>query len=115
MPLGNFFRMELLNTMITTNFDISKRPLMVYDATAYLVDYKNVALHRQYVEAYYKHNELDWFDREFIKPMLNDKNYKLVLYYRRDALSYDYKLATSRAKQDNFTIYYLTKTLMTIE
>lgn len=87
---------------------------MVYDATAYLVDYKNVALHRQYVEAYYKRNELDWFDREFIKPILDDKNYKLVLYYRRDALSYDYKLETSRAKHDNFTVYYVTKALMTV-
>lgn len=102
--------------MITKNFDISEKPSMVYDATAYLVDYKNVALHRQYVEAYYKRNELDWFDREFTRPMLEDKNFKLILYYRDSTLNYDAKLETSRAKQDNFAIYYVTNNVfMTVE
>ena len=101
--------------MIQQNFDISKRPLMVYDATAYLVDYKNVTLHRQYIEKYYDINDLDWFDKLILKRMHDDKNNTMVIYYRQDTITYDYKLETSRAKQDNFTIYHLTKALMSVE
>lgn len=38
--------------MKTQNFNLSKRPLLLYDKVAYLVDYKNVELYRQYVEKY---------------------------------------------------------------
>ena len=35
--------------MIATQFDITKKPLN-RDTAVYLVDYRNVELHRQYVE-----------------------------------------------------------------
>lgn len=38
--------------MITKRFDITKKPLN-RDTAVYLVDYRNVELHRQYVEKYY--------------------------------------------------------------
>lgn len=101
--------------MITKNFDISEKPSMVYDAAAYVVDYKNVTLHRQYIEKYYDINELDWFDKLIVKRIHDDKNDTMVIYYRQDTITYDYKLETSRATEDNFTIYYLTKVLMSVE
>lgn len=101
--------------MITKNFDISEKPSMVYDAAAYVVDYKNVTLHRQYIEKYYDINELDWFDKLIVKRIHDDKNDTMVIYYRQDTITYDYKLETSRATQDNFTIYHLTKVLMSVE
>ena len=84
--------------MITKNFDISEKPSMVYDAAAYVVDYKNVTLHRQYIEKYYDINELDWFDKLIVKRIHDDKNDTMVIYYRQDTITYDYKLETSKRK-----------------
>lgn len=38
--------------MITQPFDISKKPLSLYDKNAYWVDCKNVKLHRKLVQKY---------------------------------------------------------------
>ena len=103
--------------MIKQKFNISKKPEMVSDAAAYFVDYKNVEMHQQYVKKYYQPDDLDWFDRTFIKPMRNNEEYTLILYYRPTAISFDYRLETSRASNDNFTIYYVVtnKVLITVE
>lgn len=91
-------------------FNISNRPLLEYDGVAYLVDYKNVELHRQYIERYYQRNEVNWFYREFMKPMLKNKKYSLILYYGTRSLRYDYEL------DEIYTLYYITNNmLMTVE
>jgi hypothetical protein len=96
--------------MINQKFDILNKPVLSCYNAAYLVDYKNVELHRQYVEKYYGSREVNWFNREFMQPLLKNKKYKLILYYHTRSLSYDYELEISA----DMTIYYITKTLMTV-
>ena len=58
--------------MRTQIFDISKPPVSLYDKVAYLVDYKNVELHRQYLQKYYSRHDLHWFDAKIKEPIFND-------------------------------------------
>ena len=44
--------------MIKEAFNISKRPLLLYENNMYLIDSTNVHLHRQYVKKYYDRDEL---------------------------------------------------------
>ena len=102
--------------MIKQIFDISKRPKMVRDKVAYFVNYKNVEMHQQYVSKYYPTCELFWFNEHLFIPMMNDKNYTLILYYNPGTLSYDCNSETAKAYRDNFTIYDITDNmLMTVE
>lgn len=93
--------------MITKKFDISKKPLN--DKAAYLVDYNNVELHRQYVEKYYSNYTLTWFDTHFIEPIRADKSCKPFLYYYQGSIGVAYN-----AHNEHNTIY-VAKTLMTVD
>ncbi len=107
--------------MITQKFDISKKPLMVSDNTAYCVDSRNVHLHRQYVEMYYGNHELYWFDKMVITRINSNKSCKLIFYYHEDSIGFDDISLSQNAKRlrafrDNFTIYYITNNaLITVE
>ena len=102
--------------MIKQIFDISKRPKMVRDNVAYFVNYKNVHLHQQYVSKYYRAVELFWFNRQLLIPMMNDKNYTLILYYDHGTLSYDCYSETAKAYWNQCTIYDITdNALITVE
>lgn len=99
------------DTMIKQKFDISKKPLLLYDDNAYLVDSKNVNLHRQYVEKYYDLHELHWFDDMVMKPIRENKYDTVMLCYRETVITHDYRPGTSCANN----IYYITNALMTVE
>lgn len=66
--------------MIKQKFDILNKPVLSCDNVAYLVDYKNVELHRQYVGKYYSSRDLHWFDTKIKEPIFNDVGD--VIYYR---------------------------------
>lgn len=55
--------------MITQKFDITQKPELSCDNVAYLVDYKNVEWHRQYVGKYYSSRDLHWFDAKIKGPI----------------------------------------------
>lgn len=98
--------------MKTQNFNLSKRPLLLYDKVAYLVDYKNVELYRQYVEKYCSELELTWFDAEIMSEI--DGN-EFILYFVEREFTYDGNHKNTEAYTEHFTIYYVTNTLMIVE
>ena len=67
--------------MINQKFDILNKPVLSCYNAAYLVDYKNVELHRQYVAKYYSSHDLHWFDATIKGPIFNDKrcNYYYII------------------------------------
>lgn len=101
--------------MITQKFDISKKPLLEDDKVAYLVDSRNVEMHRQYVEKYYGNHEVNWFDANVIRKISNNKSMKLIFYYKPDAIAINYDIKSSRAYHNDYTIYYVTNALMIVE
>mgnify|MGYP003082223175 FL=1 len=101
--------------MTTQNINRSKPLLLKYDNVAYLVDYKNVELYRQYIEKYYNEQELIWFDDLILAGTRKNKHQKFILYFSSRGFSYDYNHKTILAYADNFTIYYVTNTLMIVE
>ena len=107
--------------MITQKFDISKKPLMVSDNTAYFVDSRNVHLHRQYVKMYYGNHELNWFDKMAMTRINSNKSCKLIFYYHKDSIGFDDislnpNTKVLKAFRNNFTIYYITNNaLITVE
>ena len=97
-------------------FNLSKKPLLDDDNVAYLVDSRNVELHRNYVEKYYGNHEVNWFDSNVMREIRNDKSMKLIFYYKPDAIAINYNIKSSSAYRDNFTIYYITNNaLITVE
>jgi hypothetical protein len=101
--------------MITQKFDISKKPLLDDDNVAYLVDSKNVKMHRQYVEKYYGNHEVNWFDANVMREISNNRSLKLIFYYKPDAIAINYNIKSSRAYHNDYTIYYVTNALMIVE
>lgn len=101
--------------MITQNFNILKKPLLIYDDVAYLVDSKNVNLHRHYVEKYYDMQELHWFDDMIMKPIRENKYDVVMLHYLETVITHDYNPESSWAATHNCNIYYVTNALMTVE
>ena len=97
--------------MITKKFDILNKPLLDDDKVAYLVDSKNVEMHRQYVEKYYSDHELDWFDTYFMEPIRKDKNQKLLLYYSTRFIRISHDISSEK----HYTIYNITNALMIVE
>lgn len=100
--------------MITQKFDISKKPLLDDDKVAYLVDNKNVEMHRQYVEKYHDNRDLNWFDEHFMEPILKNKNRKLILYYNNGFIGMNDNIKSSRAYHNDYTIYYITNNALMI-
>jgi hypothetical protein len=100
--------------MITQPFDISKKPLSLYDKNAYWVDCKNVKLHRKLVQKYYDSEELQWFDYRIQEPIYRNEG-PFILYYREHIITRDPYPESSRAYKQNFTIYYITNQLITVE
>lgn len=98
--------------MKTQTFNLSKAPLLLFDKVAYLVDYKNVELYRQYVEKYYSKLELDWYD-EFI--MSEIENNEFILYFGAMGFTYDDNNELTTAYTEHYTIYYVTNALMIVE
>ena len=96
--------------MITKRFDILNKPLLDDDKVAYLVDSKNVEMHRQYVEKYYSDYDLDWFDTYFMEPIRNDKCRKLMLYYSDGYI----RLTNDIPSAELYTIYYITNNALMI-
>ena len=101
--------------MITQKFDITQKPELSCDNVAYLVDYKNVELHRQYVGKYYSSRDLHWFDAKIKEPIFNDKSYKLLLYYNTNFIGYGNAVNSATASSSQLTIHYITNVLMTVE
>lgn len=101
--------------MRTQIFDISKPPVLLYDKVAYLVDYKNVELHHQYLQKYYNKQELAWYDNVIMAKIRENKSKKFILYYSSRGFTYDHKLDSALAYNDNYTIYYVTQALITVE
>ena len=95
-------------------FNLSKKPLLDDDNVAYLVDSRNVELHRNYVEKYYGNHELKWFDDVIMKEIRRHKRMRLIFYYKHSAIGFDYNIKSCRAYRDNFTIYYLTNNALMI-
>ena len=67
--------------MIKEAFNISKRPLLLYENNMYLIDSTNVHLHRQYVKKYYDRDELKWFDINILRLIRRNKNNTFMLRY----------------------------------
>lgn len=67
------------------------------------------------MEKYYGNRELNWFDKQFMEPICNDKSIKLFLYYYQDAIGIVYNIETSLANYEHYTIYYVTNALITVE
>ena len=101
--------------MRTQQFNLSKKPLLDDDNVAYLVDSKNVKMHRQYVEKYYGNHEVNWFDANVMREISNNRSLKLIFYYKPDAIAINYNIKSSRAYHNAYTIYYVTNALMIVE
>lgn len=101
--------------MLKQNFDITTKPLSDDDYAAYLVDDDNVEMHRQYVEKYYGKFDLKWFDINIMEPIRTNKIQKLILFYYDRYISVNHDFYLSRATHKPYTIYYITKAVMTIE
>jgi hypothetical protein len=101
--------------MINQKFDILNKPVLSCYNAAYLVDYKNVELHRQYVAKYYSSHDLHWFDATIKGPIFNDKRCKLLLYYNKRYIGVGDRNLLSTASRSRLTIYYITNVLMTVE
>ena len=101
--------------MRTQKFNLSKRPLLIYDKVAYLVDYKNVELYRQYIEQYYDQKELVWFDDLILTKTCENKHQTFILYFGSKGFAYDYTSKNARAYTEHFTIHYVTKALIIVE
>ena len=97
--------------MRTQQFNLSTKPLLDDDNVAYLVDSKNVKMHRQYVEKYYSAHDLDWFDTYFMEPIRNDKSQKLLLYYSNRFIRISHDISS----ETRYTIYNITNALMIVE
>lgn len=65
--------------MIKQKFDILNKPVLSCDNVAYLVDYKNVELHRQYVGKYYVTGFLQAFflDKNGATPQAPNTNRRI--------------------------------------
>lgn len=102
--------------MIKENFDISKRPLQIYANAVYLVDSTNVELHRKYVEKYYDHDELKWFDINVLRRICKNKENIFMLKYA-DEVIYDSRLRNVVDVPKDLTVHYVTQALalMTVE
>lgn len=96
--------------MITKKFDITQEPLLDIDKAAYLVDSKNVEIHRQYVEKYYSNHDLNWFDEYFMEPIRNNKCRKLMLYYSDGYI----RLTNDIPSAELYTIYYINNNALMI-
>jgi len=101
---------ERLLIMITKKFDITQEPLLDIDKAAYLVDSKNVEIHRQYVEKYYSNHDLNWFDEYFREPIRNNKCHKLMLYYGDGYI----RLTNDIPSAEMYTIYYINNNALMI-
>ena len=98
--------------MKTQTFNLSKAPLLLFDKVAYLVDYKNVELYRQYVEKYYSKLELDWYDKLIMSEIENNE---FILYFGAMGFTYDDNNELTTAYTEHYTIYYVTNELMIVE
>jgi hypothetical protein len=98
--------------MKTQTFNLSKAPLLLFDKVAYLVDYKNVELYRQYVEKYYSKLELDWYDELIMSEIENNE---FILYFGAMGFTYDDNNELTTAYTEHYTIYYVTNALMIVE
>ena len=101
--------------MINQKFDILNKPVLSCYNAAYLVDYKNVELHHQYLQKYYNKQELAWYDNVIMAEIRENKSKKFILYYSSRGFTYDHKLDSALAYNDNYTIYYVTQALITVE
>ena len=102
--------------MIKENFDISKRPLQIYTNAVYLVDSTNVELHRKYVEKYYDHDELKWFDINVLRRIRGNKDNIFMLKYA-DWVIYGSRPRNADDVPKDITVHYVTQALalMTVE
>ncbi len=98
--------------MKTQNFNRAKPPLLRYDKVAYVVDYKNVKLYRQYIEKYYSKPELDWFDELIMSEIENNE---FILYFGARGFTYEDNNEFTTAYTEHYTIYYVTNALMIVE
>lgn len=100
--------------MIKEAFNISKRPLLLYENNMYLIDSTTVHLHRQYVKKYYDRDELKWFDINILRLIRRNKNNTFMLRYADDAI-YGFKPHKKDIVSEEFTIHYVQSSLMTVE
>ena len=100
--------------MIKEDFDISKKPLLLYANHIYLVDSKNVNLHRQYVETYYDNDELKWFDINVLSLIRRNKDNIFMLRYADDVIV-GYRPRNADEVSKYSTIHYIKHALMTVE
>ena len=95
--------------MITQPFDISKKPLSLYDKNAYWVDCKNVKLHRKLVQKYYDSEELQWFDDRIQEPIYRNEGpfYTIENMYMLNQMRNT--TLNNIVKRGNYEIYFSTE------